>query len=239
MANLNEIALVVANQLGRTNAEGSAITDLEPQIKAEIQNTIRFYNRRPMHLTEFRGGELVTVSGQTFYDTADITMGAGDQPLSGRTTIDVEDIIDIHYMRENPGDTGLNEPLSEIPYANFERLFEGAVPSGQPEFFTRYAGQIGIWPTPSGANNIYWSGIVRPTVPQADQDVSVWFDQANEMIEAGAARRVCSKYLRDENRANYFGQIEALQLQNLQSEHVRKSSTGRLRKHDVDKRRRY
>ena len=232
MATLNDTALTVANQLGRTNAEGSAFIDLETQIKKEIRNTIRFYNRKPMHLTEFRGGEIITVIGQTFYNTADITMGAGDQPLSGRTTIDVEDIIAIHYMRENPGQTGLNEPLSEVPYAHFERLFEGAVPTGQPEFFTRYAGQIGIWPTPSGINNIYWSGIIRPTVPQADQDISVWFDQANELIEAGAARRVCSKYLRDEERANYFGQIEALQLQNLQEEHVQKSSSRRFRKHD-------
>lgn len=120
MVNLNDIALIVANQLGRTNAEGSTITDLETQIKAEIRNTIRFYNRKPMHLTEFRGGEIVTVSGQTFYDTADITMGAGDQPLANRTTIDTTDIINIHYMRENPGETGLNEPLSEVPYAHFE-----------------------------------------------------------------------------------------------------------------------
>lgn len=232
MANLNEIALVVANQLGRTNAEGSAITDLEPQIKAEIQNTIRFYNRKPMHLTEFRGGEIVTVSGQTFYSTADLTTGDGDQPLDGRITIDVEDILAIHYMRENPGETGLNEPLREIPYVLFERLFEGSVPTGQPEYFTRYAGQIGIWPTPSGVNNLYWSGVVRPTVPQADQDISVWFDQANELIEAGAARRVCSKYLRDEERANYFGQIEVIQLQNLEAEQVQKSSSRRLRKHE-------
>ena len=232
MANLNDIALVVANQLSRTNAEGNTITDLETEIKQEIRNTIRFYNRKPMHLTEFRSGEIVTVSGQTFYNTTTITTGAGDQPLNGRITIDTTDIIAIHYMRENPGQTGLNEPLSEVSYAHFERLFEGAVPSGQPEYFTRYAGEIGIWPTPSGVNNIYWSGIVRPTVPQADDDTSIWFDQANEMIEAGAARRVCSKFLRDEERANFFGQIELLQLQNLEAEHVQKSSTHRLRKHD-------
>lgn len=232
MSNLIDAALVVATQLGRVDAAGTSITDLENQIKEEIRNTIRFYNRKPMHLTEFRGGELATVSGETWYSTVVITNGEGDQPLANRTTIDVDDVINIHYMRENPGQTGLNEPLSEVPYAHFERLFEGAVPSGQPEYFTRYAGQIGIWPTPSGVNNIYWSGTVRPTVPQADADTSVWLTQANELIEAGACRRVCSKYLRDHAWANEFAQIEVVQLQNLEAEYVQKSSTGRLRKHD-------
>lgn len=229
MATLADTALIVATQLGRVDAGGTTITDLEPQIKEEIRNTIRFYNRKPMHLTELRNGEILTVANQTWYSEASIVDAAGDQPLAGRTTLDVEDIIDIHYMRENPGATGLNEPLSEIPYPVFERLFEGSVPFGQPEYFTRYAGQIGIWPTPSGVNNLYWSGIVRPTVPQADGDTSVWIDQANEMIEAGAARRVCSKYLRNMQWANDFAQIEVLQLQNLEGEQVRKTSSGRLR----------
>ena len=232
MANLNDTALIVANQLGRTNADGTVILSLENQILQEIRNTIRFYNRKPMHLTEFRGGELVTVAGQTFYNTLDVSMAAGLQRLAGRTTVDVKDVIDIDYMRENPGQSGLNEPLSEVPYDHFERMFEGAVPQGQPEYFTRYAGQIGIWPTPSGINNIYWSGIVRPTVPQVGEDESVWFDEANEMVEAGAARRVCSKYLRDEERANYFGQIEALQFQNLEAEYIRQSTTGTLGKNE-------
>lgn len=232
MATLSETALIVADQLGRVNADGSAITDLETQIIAEIRNTIRFYNRQPMHLTEVRNGEIVTVSGQTYYDTANIDMAAGDQIVGGETTIDITDIIDIHYMRENPGESGLNEPLREVPYILFERLFEGSVPSGQPEYYTLYAGQLGIWPTPSGENPLFWSGIVRPTVPSAAGDTSIWFTYANEMIEAGAARRVCSKYLRDQQRADYFAQIEALQLQNLQSEHVRKSSSNKLRKYE-------
>lgn len=232
MTTLADIALTVATYLGRVNDTATAIDDLESEIKSEVKNAVRFYSRKPLHLTEFRGGELTTVASTTWYSTVDITAGDGDQDKTGRSTLDVNSIIDIHYMRENPGASGLNEPLSEVPYAHFERMFEGSTPQGQPEYFTRYAGQIGIWPTPSGAFTLYWSGIVKPVVPSADADTSVWFDQANELIEASAARRVCVKYLRDNERAQIFAAEEAAAYNVLQHEHISKSSTGRIRSHD-------
>lgn len=232
MTTLADIALTVATQLGRVNETATAITDLESEIKTEIQNSIRFYNRKPIHLTEVRGGELVTVAGTTWYSTVDLTTGDGDQSIAGRSAVDVNSIIDIHYMRENPGASGLNEPLSRVPYQHFERMFEGSTPQGQPEFFTLYAGQIGIWPTPAAAHTIYWSGIVKPVVPALNADTSIWFDQANELIEASAARRVCSKYLRDNERAQMYAAEEAAAYNVLQHEHTSKVSTGRLRSHD-------
>lgn len=232
MTTLADIALVVAKQLGRANVAGTAILDLETEIKAEITNAVKQYNRKPMHLTEFRGGTLTTAAGVDWYSTVDLTAGDGDQDNTGRSAVDVNDIIKLHYVRENPGGSGLNERMTPISYEHFERLNEGSTPQGQPEFYTLYAGQIGIWPTPSGVSTLYWSGIVKPVIPTADSDESVWFDQANELIEAATARRVNANYIRDTERMTIYAASEASALRDLENEYVRKTSTGRLKAHD-------
>lgn len=221
MANLASVALTVAKMVGRADATGATILDLEDEIKDEIINAIKFYNRKPLHLLETRAGTLTTVAAQTWYTEVDTT-----------TTISVNSILDIHYMRENPGASGLNEPMREIAYNRFEQLQEGSTSSGQPEYFTRYAGSIGIWPTPGAVHTLYWSGLVKPIVPSADSDESVWFDEANELIECAAARRVCSKWLRDPERAAIYTAEEQNIYRQLRGEYVSKSTTGRIKPHE-------
>lgn len=222
-------ALKCALQLGRANATGTAIADLAVQIKQEIGDTIRFYNRMPYHLSEFRGLTLATVSGTVWYSTVEMSSGDGDQ--SARS-VDVNDVLSIDYMRENPGSSGLNEPMYRMAYRDFERLLEGSTPSGPPNYYTMFAGQIGIWPTPDDAYSIYFSATVKPAVPVDDADTSVWLEQAEEMIIAGAARRVCLKYIRDAERAQEFAVIEQEAAHMLQKEHVLKSSSRRLKVHN-------
>lgn len=229
---LATVALSCAKQLGRVNSDGTAITDLETEIKEQIQETIRFYNRKPYHLTEFRGFTLTTAASTIWYSSVDLTTGDGDQDKTGRTTVDTNQILNIRYSRENPGSSGLNEPLTRIDYQYFERLQEGSTPQGTPTYYTFYAGQIGIWPTPDAAYELYFSGHVKPVVPTSDGANSVWFDEANEMIEAGALKRVCLKYLRDKMRAADFEPIEASAANAMAREHLLKSSTGKLRAHD-------
>lgn len=224
-------ALKVAKFLGRVNADGTAITDLEDEIKGEIGEAIRFYNRKPYALTEFRGGELTTTSGTAWYSNVDLTNGAGDQDETGRTAVDVKDILRITYMRENPS-SGINDAMQRIDYYAFERLFEGNTPSSSPTYYTVYAGQIGVWPTPDDAYTLYFSAHVKPVVPTADDDTSVWLTEAEELILAAAAKRVCMFYLRDEERAAGFAAMEATAEAALQSEHVAKSASGKLRVHD-------
>mgnify|MGYP006935322130 CR=1 FL=1 len=232
MATLASVALSCAKQLGRANAAGTAIVDLEAEIKEEIAEAIKFYNRRPNHLTEFRGFEVTTASSTTWYSTIDLTNGDGDQDSTGRTAVNANTILTIDYARENPGGSGNNEPLSKVSYQSFEGFFEGATSSGSPTYFTYYAGQIGVWPTPDGAYTLYFSGDVKPVVPTADSDTSVWFDEAEELIEAAACKRVCLKYLRDSERAMTFVAAEKDAEASFHSEYVRKSTSGKVRVHD-------
>lgn len=227
MATLSDIALVVAKQLGRANAAGTAIADLEDEIKAEIGNAVKNYNRKPWHLTEFRDGEITLAAGTEWYSAIDLTSGAGDQDETGRSAVDINTIISTEYMRI--GDSNTDYELIEISHREFERYKDGSSVQGEPVYYTRFAGQIGIYPIPNAVETVYWSGTIKPPIPTDDSDTSVWFDEANELIEAGAARRVCTNYLRDDERAARYAATEALAMGALESEFVRKASTGRLR----------
>ena len=244
MSDLATTALTVAKMIGRANAAGTAIIDLETEIKAEIKNSIRYYNRQPLHILEVRGGILTTEADVTWYSTVDVSTSVRDSEgfnivevdgsivVDATTEVFADDILDIHYMRENPGASGLNEPMREIPYVRFEQLQEGSTASGQPEYFTRYAGQIGIWPTPGAVHSIYFSALVKPIVPSADTDPSIWFLEANELIECAAARRVCSKWLRDADRAASFAAEESQLYRRMYGEYISKSTTGRIKAHE-------
>lgn len=224
MATLATVALSCAKQLGRANSAGSAILDLGAEIKAEIAETVRYYSRQNFALTEFRGFELAATNGVTWYSAIDMTPGDGDQ--AARASVDVKDVLTIAYGREN------DWPMERIDYRAFERLFEGTPSSGRPNYWTVYAGQIGLWPMPDDGYTVYFSGTIKPAVPALDADTSVWFDEAGELIEAGACRRVCLKYLRDRDRAMEFGALEDAARVNLAREYLLKSSSGKIKAHD-------
>lgn len=230
MATLATVALSCAKHLGRANAAGTAIADLDTEIKEEIAEAIRFYNRTPWALTEFRGLQITTVSGTTWYSAFDMTSGDGDQSATGRTAVDINDCLSIKYMR-GPTST-LDYRMRQISYDEFEELLEGVTPQGPSTVFALYAGQIGFWPIPDDAYTIYFSGHVKPVVPSGNSDTSVWFDQAQEMVAAGACARVCLKYLRDAERAREFAVIEKAAMDAFHAEYVRKTSTRKLRPHD-------
>jgi len=229
---LETVALSVANKLGRVNAAADTITDLSAEIYTEIGNAISFYNRKPWHLTEFAACDITTVSGTKWYSTFDMTSNAdagGDQDNTGRTAVNVNSLLDIEYMRET--NSGLNDGMVETSYKGFERLQEGTSGSGTPERYCLYAGRIGIWPTPGAVYTIYFSGNIKPVIPTLTAHTSVWFDEALEMVEAGACKRVCLNYLRDAKRAQEYAVIEQGEMRAFHSEYITKTSRGKLRKH--------
>lgn len=222
---LADIALNCAKFLGRVDATGTQIIDLEDEIKAEIAETVRFFNREKWALTEFRGMTLTTSTGVAWYSTLDLSTGDGDQP--NNRTVNVKDILGVHYARMDAN--SLDYDLKQLSIREFEALFEGVTPSLYPNYFTLYAGQIGLWPVPDAAYSIYFNGHVKPVVPTVDTDESVWFDEAQELIEMGACKRVCLKHLRQPDRAAEFAALEKNAVDQLRSEHVKRTATGRLK----------
>lgn len=219
MTTLLDVRNRVADQLSRA--------DLNTQIDREIQLSIIRYNRRVTWLHEVRAATLTTVAAQTWYSSVDVSTGAGPQDVAGRTAVDIADVQKIDYLRDAD-----SEDLRQMHYREFERLFDTTATTGRATYFTLYAGQIGLWPAPSGVEVFTLSAVVKPVVPALATDTSVWFDQAQELIENAAAAAVCRKFIQDGERAQAFFVYEEQAWQDLQAESNKKGATGRLRGHD-------
>jgi hypothetical protein len=209
----------VADQLARS--------DLSTQIDREIQLAIARYNRRVTWLHEVRAATLTSVAAQAWYSTVDVSTGAGPQDVAGRTTVEVADIQSVRYMR-----TADHDDLKQVRYSDFERFFDTTGSAGRATYFTLYAGQIGIWPVPDGVETFTLSVVCKPVIPALAADESIWFDQAQELIENAAAAAICRKFLSDGERAQAFQVYETAAWDELLAESNLKSATGRLKAHD-------
>lgn len=209
----------VADQLSRS--------DLSAQIDREIQLAITRYNRRVTWLHEVRAVTLTSVAAQAWYSSVDVSTGAGPQDVAGRTAVDVSDIQSVRYMR-----TADYDALKQVHYSDFERFFDTTGSAGRTSYFTLYAGQIGIWPVPAGVETFTLSVVCKPVVPSSATDTSIWFDQAQELIENAAASAICRKFLSDGERAQAFKVFEDAAWDELLAESNKKAATGRIRSCD-------
>ena len=209
----------VADQLARS--------DLSAQIDREIQLAITRYNRRVTWLHEVRAVTLTSVAAQAWYSSVDVSTGAGPQDVAGRTAVDVSDIQSVRYMR-----TADYDDLKQVRYSDFERFFDTTGSAGRTSYFTLYAGQIGLWPVPAGVETFTMSVVCKPVVPSSAADTSVWFDQAQELIENAAASAICRKFLSDGERAQAFKVFEDAAWDELLAESNQKAATGRIRSCD-------
>lgn len=209
----------VADQLARS--------DLSAQIDREIQLAITRYNRRVTWLHEVRAVTLTSVAAQAWYSSVDVSTGAGPQDVAGRTAVDVSDIQSVRHIR-----TADYDDLKQVRYSYFERFFDTTGSAGRTSYFTLYAGQIGLWPVPAGVETFTMSVVCKPVVPSSAADTSVWFDQAQELIENAAASAICRKFLSDGERAQAFKVFEDAAWDELLAESNKKAATGRIRSCD-------
>jgi hypothetical protein len=219
MTTLLDVRNRVADQLARS--------DLNTQIDIEIQLAIARYNRRATWLHEVRSFTLTSVIDQAWYATVDLSTGTGLQDVTGRTAVSVADIQTIHYMRDADFDD-----LRAMAYMEFEKLFDTVSGGSRATYYSLYAGQIGLWPVPATVADFTISAMVKPLVPVLATDESIWFDQAQELIENAAAGAICRKFIQDGDRAQAFQVYEAAAWEDVVSEGNKKMATGRLRVHE-------
>ena len=219
MTTFLDVRTRVADQLARS--------DLNTQIDREIQLAMARYNRRVSWLHEVREVSLTSVAAQAWYSSVDVSTGTGPQDTTGRTAVDVADIQKIDYMRDPNYDD-----LRQVHYSDFEGFFDTTGAARRPTYFTLYAGQIGIWPVPDGVTIYTLSAVVKPIIPSLAADESIWFDQAQELIENAAAAAICRKFIQDGERAQAFQVYETEAWNDLVREGNQKMATGKLRAQD-------
>lgn len=221
MATLGATVTTVTDMIRRS--------DLTTEAKEELQNAIRHYARRNTWLHEHRGGTVTASAGTAWYSTIDLTAGAGvDDGYSGTdptSTTDLDQLLGIDYAKLV---LAVDWPLDLVNYRTFETLAENTTTSGTPRYITRYAGQIGLWPSPDSAYTVYISGKFKPVIPSGDSDESVWLDKYNELIECAAARRLAVKHLQDYEMAQGFAAEEREQEALLLAEGATRRTIGKL-----------
>ena len=219
MTTFLDVRTRIADQLARS--------DLNTQIDREIQLAMARYNRRVSWLHEVREVSLTSVAAQAWYSSVDVSTGTGPQDTTGRTAVDVADIQKIDYMRDPNCDD-----LRQVHYSAFVWFFDTSGAAGRPTYVTLYAGQIGIWPVPDGVTIYTLSAVVKPVIPSLATDESIWFDQAQELIENAAAAAICRKFIQDGERAQAFQVYETEAWNDLVREGNQKMATGKLRAQD-------
>jgi len=218
MTTLAEIRNRVADMLARS--------DLSTQIEKEISLAVTRYNRKVTWLSEIRGGTLATVAGQATYSTFSIAAADAVQTVTGLTAVSFQDVLKIQYIRDADYDE-----LREVRYSDWERFFDTSGSTGGPDYFTIYAGKIGLWPVPDAVETLTISAVVKPVVPTAVTDESVWFEQYQELIEAATATAVCMKFIKDFEQAAVWAAEEKKQSDALDRENALRMSTGRIKAH--------
>ncbi|UNY40287.1 putative tail adaptor protein [Paracoccus phage vB_PmaP_KLEP18-1] len=254
MTTLNDVVAGVSDQLARY--------DLNDQITREIGLAITRLSRKLTYLTEVRGGLVLLNPDQAWYSTFFLTSATGLQQTTDRGNVPFSNVLDFDFVRyasadrltglltetgdglliENPAeivlaleggqanDGGLVMELPRLHYREFEQWdSDGALTYRFG--YAVHSGQFGCRPE-YGAGAAYFSGHVKPLIPTVGQDTSVFFDQAQELVEAAVCKSVCAKYIMDMERAAVFGVLEAELMADIQIEGNRKAATGRLAAND-------
>ncbi len=215
MANLGEVVARVADMLARN--------DLNNQIRAEILRAIERFETQPWAFTEVLNATLTTVVGQAWYPTVAASAGLSQATFPG--DIAASRIVRVDWIG-NPAD---DDWLIELDFATFQRWQETDGTLGDPYHWTRYAGRIGLYPTPDAVYSLSVSGLMRPPALTNDTETSIWFDRAGELIETRAAATVAAKFLADPERARMFAEIATGAEMALIAESGRERGTGKLK----------
>lgn len=250
MTTLNDVVASVSDQLARS--------DLNDQITREIGLAVTRLSRKLTYLTEVRGGVVILNDTSSWYSTFFLTDASGLQGMTNRGAVPFSNVLDFDFVRyasvdvltallTEEGDALLLEDaaqialaleggqaiagglVTELPRLHY-REYEQWDSDGAPVYRFGYAvhsGQFGCRPE-YGAGAVYFSGHVKPQIPNVGTDTSVFFDQAQELVEAAVCKSVCAKYIMDLERAAAFSVLEAELMADIQIEGNRKAATGRL-----------
>jgi hypothetical protein len=111
--------------------------------------------------------------------------------------------------------------LRKIP---FESMVGRSGP-GRPSHWAETGDAIALWPIPDGSYTLSISGIAAAPAPEADGDISVWTNEAFDLIAARARFLLFRDVLRDTEGTQLAAQAEGEALSKLRREGHRRGRT--------------
>lgn len=199
---INRIADELANDGDITTA----------QIKNAILSSIADYAGEQFWFNEATA-TFSTVANQELYGSAALS--------------DIPTIIKILSMRINSTGT-FTTYLNGVDNDTIEDIQDGTV-KGAPNFYSRFANQIRLYPIPNAVWSIKISYITTLTALSADSDSNAWTNDAEEVIRQAAKKRLAADILHSDEIAVRCQAMEDKAYDGLRMENRNRRSQQRLR----------
>lgn len=182
------------------------------QINNAILTAIKHYERKEWWFNQ-KVGTFSTVANQELYTSSALS--------------DIPDIVFIQSMLIGASST-TKKPLRGLDNSNIDDLQDGAA-TGEPEFYSRYADKIRLYPIPTSVYTVTASYIYKLTTLSADGDTNAWVDECEELIRQSAKRILATDIIHEDELAVKYGGLEAGCYDSLRNEHRTRMSQQYLR----------
>ena len=182
------------------------------QIQNAIQSTIADYSGEAFWFNE-AVSTFSTVANQELYTSSDLAA--------------IPSIIRILSMRTN-NSNAWNGYINGITNDQIEDIQDGSI-KGTPNYYSRFANKIRLYPIPDSAYTVKISYISTLTALSADSDTNAWTEDAEEVIRQGAKKRLAADILHSDEIASRCAAMEAKAYEGLRAENRNRRSQQLLR----------
>ncbi len=168
---------------------------LETRLAESIGRAIEHYADEPFW---FRSGE------------GDVLTTAGEAEAALPADVRIADAV-----------TCLGSGLTKVPF----EAIRGRSEIGRPSHWAERGDSIALWPIPDGSYALKVYGTADAVTPAADGDLTVWTDEAYDLIAARTRFLLFRDVLRDTEGAQLAAQAEGEALAKLRRESLRRGRT--------------
>jgi hypothetical protein len=206
MATYGDMQTRIADEL----ANDGGITTA--QIQKAILTTIADYAGEQFWFNE-AVGTFNTVAAQELYTSTDYA--------------DIPNIIKVISVRLATSGS-YNGYINGVTNDSIEDMQDGSI-SGAPQYYSRFANKLRLYPIPNAVYSIKLSYITTLTALSADADTNAWTNDAEEVIRQGAKKRLAADILASDEIANRCAAMEAKAYEGLRAENRNRRSQQFLR----------
>lgn len=178
----------------------SAITT--SHINSAIQTAIKHYERKPWWFNQ-KVGTFATVADQELYTSSDLA--------------DIPNMVIIQSIVLGASST-TKSPLRGLDNSTIDDMQDGSI-TGEPEFYSRYADKIRLYPIPSAVYTTTVSYVYKLTALSADGDTNSWVDECEELIRQASKRILATDVIHVDELATRYVALENAAHDNLRNEY--------------------
>jgi hypothetical protein len=200
---LGDLKARIADELTRA--------DLPSQIALAISDAIEEACTQRFWFMETRGLTIPISAGTATY-----------------TSLDIENLIEIDRLALIVN--GQRRTLRVMQDDELDLLNDGTAPQGEPYAYSRYGGQLSIYPMPRQNYSIVIDGLTKGAPFDLDTDTNIWTDtsKGERLIRALAKRDVLAHVIKDSDEAQVQDALAVRYRNELLAQTYSRTATGEM-----------